>query len=309
LVAGNAIQRNYYSTFTHYFVVNLENGEYGYDGGFAGSVNNFSNGNEGAVAGMLWDLYDNADDDYTQWSGSPGVGMPDGIGDNYDNGLSNILNCLTVRNYTSHHPLNINEFWDVWFQSPSLGSPYEVWAIWKEHGANMDNTPPTGSLVINNGASITASLSVTLALSATDNMSGMTPPLGKMRFSNNNSVWSTWESYAATKTNWNLSFFGGDTMRTTKTTYVQFKDAAGNQSASFSDNIIFRDYICGDANHDGMVNVGDAVYVINYVFKGGPAPQPLEAGDANCDHAVNTGDAVYVINYVFKKNGPAPCCP
>ena len=67
-------------------------------------------------------------------------------------------------------------------------------------------------------------------------------------------------------------------------------------------------YVCGDANRDGTVNIGDAVYVINFIFKGGPAPSPLGAGDANCDHAVNVGDAVYVINYIFK-GGPAPCCP
>ncbi len=29
---------------------------------------------------------------------------------------------------------------------------------------------------------------------------------------------------------------------------------------------------CGDANGDGDINVGDAVYLINYVFKGGPEP-------------------------------------
>lgn len=64
----------------------------------------------------------------------------------------------------------------------------------------------------------------------------------------------------------------------------------------------------GDANGDKQVNVGDAVFMINYVFKGGPAPDPLEAGDANCDSEVNVGDPVYLINYVFK-GGPEPCCP
>ena len=66
--------------------------------------------------------------------------------------------------------------------------------------------------------------------------------------------------------------------------------------------------ICGDANGDRAVNIGDAVYVINYIFKGGKNPVPIEAGDANCDHAVNVGDAVYVVNFIFK-GGPAPCCP
>ena len=67
-------------------------------------------------------------------------------------------------------------------------------------------------------------------------------------------------------------------------------------------------YVCGDANADAAINLADAVYLINYVFKGGPAPDPPEAGDANCDDAVNLADAVYLINYVFK-GGPEPCCP
>jgi hypothetical protein len=63
----------------------------------------------------------------------------------------------------------------------------------------------------------------------------------------------------------------------------------------------------GNANGDASVNVGDAVYIINYVFKGGPAPPCLPQANANGDAAVNVGDAVYIINYVFK-GGPAPIC-
>ncbi|MCP4569625.1 MAG: hypothetical protein GY841_18765 [FCB group bacterium] len=64
----------------------------------------------------------------------------------------------------------------------------------------------------------------------------------------------------------------------------------------------------GDANGDGEINVGDAVFMINHVFKGGDAPNPPEAGDANCDGSLNVGDAVYLINHVFK-GGPVPSCP
>ncbi len=63
----------------------------------------------------------------------------------------------------------------------------------------------------------------------------------------------------------------------------------------------------GDVNSDNAVNVGDAVYVVNYVFKNGPAPACRPQADANSDRAVNIGDAVYIINYVFK-SGPAPAC-
>lgn len=70
------------------------------------------------------------------------------------------------------------------------------------------------------------------------------------------------------------------------------------------------DFICGDANGDNQVNVGDAVFMITYVFKGGDAPVPPCLGDANGDTNPNVGDAVYLIAYVFK-GGPPPvidCC-
>ncbi|MCK5127352.1 MAG: C10 family peptidase [candidate division Zixibacteria bacterium] len=65
-------------------------------------------------------------------------------------------------------------------------------------------------------------------------------------------------------------------------------------------------FLCGDSNADLQTNLGDAVYIINYVFKGGPAPIPVDAAEANCDGTVNIADAVYLINYIFK-GGPAPC--
>ena len=68
---------------------------------------------------------------------------------------------------------------------------------------------------------------------------------------------------------------------------------------------------CGDVNDDTKVNVGDAVYLINYIFKGGPAPvcgpETGNCGDVSGDIRVNVGDAVYLINYIFK-GGPAPSC-
>ncbi|MCK5125312.1 MAG: hypothetical protein KAR42_03560 [candidate division Zixibacteria bacterium] len=85
------------------------------------------------------------------------------------------------------------------------------------------------------------------------------------------------------------------------------------ETGQWSDPAYFRTeplYMCGDANSDESINVGDAVYIINYAFKGGPPPDPVIAGDANCDLSVNVGDAVYIINYSFK-GGPVPCadCP
>ncbi len=69
--------------------------------------------------------------------------------------------------------------------------------------------------------------------------------------------------------------------------------------------------ICGDANTDARLNIADAVFLINHVFKSGPAPKIACVGDSNGDQTTNVGDAVYLINYVFK-SGPPPisgCCP
>jgi hypothetical protein len=63
----------------------------------------------------------------------------------------------------------------------------------------------------------------------------------------------------------------------------------------------------GDANADGTLDLGDAIYILNYLFKAGPDPCPMEAGDANGDGMVDLGDAIYVLNYLFK-GGPAPSC-
>lgn len=69
-------------------------------------------------------------------------------------------------------------------------------------------------------------------------------------------------------------------------------------------------YVCGDANNDGGVNISDAVYLINLVFRGGPDPDPLCQGDSNGDGGVNISDAVYLINLVFRGGNPPidGCC-
>jgi len=92
----------------------------------------------------------------------------------------------------------------------------------------IDITPPSGSISINAGATYATSTSVTLALSATDAASGV----AQMRFSNDGSSWTNWESYAMARS-WTLASGDG-----TKTVYVQFKDNADLISSSYSDTIV-----------------------------------------------------------------------
>lgn len=65
-------------------------------------------------------------------------------------------------------------------------------------------------------------------------------------------------------------------------------------------------WMCGDPSADHAVDISDAVYLIAYIFSGGPAPNPLASGNVNCDASVDISDAVYLIAYIFS-GGAAPC--
>jgi hypothetical protein len=67
-------------------------------------------------------------------------------------------------------------------------------------------------------------------------------------------------------------------------------------------------FLRGDSNGDGVIDLADAVYLLNYLFKAGPEPDPYLAGDADCDGVVNLDDVIHLLNYLFK-NGPPPCEP
>ncbi|MCP4568636.1 MAG: hypothetical protein GY841_13750 [FCB group bacterium] len=86
---------------------------------------------------------------------------------------------------------------------------------------------------------------------------------------------------------------------------VMATDEHDTVTGSFEIEVLPGEGLDGDANLDGSVNVGDIVFLINYVFKNGAFPQVPNLADVNSDCALNIGDAVYLIGYVFK-HGPAP---
>jgi len=67
-------------------------------------------------------------------------------------------------------------------------------------------------------------------------------------------------------------------------------------------------YKSGDVNADGVIDLGDVLYLINYLYKGGPAPDPWEAGDVNCDGVIDLGDLLHLINYLYKGGLPPLHC-
>ena len=157
---------------------------------------------------------------------------------------------------------------NVFFVPPGDGK-YDFASRAKDHAQNIENNnvftikdttiydtlPPTGSIIINGGASLTGSLNVTLGLNATDLASGVS----QMRFSNDGSTWSPWQAYT-TSSAWDLSSFGGNTSQGTKTVYAQYRDVVGWVSTTYTDTITYGI----DSDGDGVLDFKDnCTLVIN----------------------------------------------
>jgi len=64
--------------------------------------------------------------------------------------------------------------------------------------------------------------------------------------------------------------------------------------------------LCGDVNGDGVIDLGDVLYLISYLYKGGLPSDPLSVGDVDCSGVVDLGDVLYLISYLYKGGFP-PC--
>jgi len=94
----------------------------------------------------------------------------------------------------------------------------------------VDDTGPTGSIIINNGAAYTTSTLLTLQFTASD-VSGVT----MMRIRSDTGVWGAWQSYQPSMTYALYSATDG-----IKTISVEFMDTLGNEGQLFSDSIEYR---------------------------------------------------------------------
>lgn len=68
-------------------------------------------------------------------------------------------------------------------------------------------------------------------------------------------------------------------------------------------------FIRGDSNDDGIVDVSDVVHLAKWLFGVGPANPCDDAGDVNDNGALDAiDDPLFLIAYLFQ-NGPAPAAP
>ena len=56
-----------------------------------------------------------------------------------------------------------------------------------------------------------------------------------------------------------------------------------------------------------MMTSADVIFLVNYIFKGGAAPNPPSKAYMNNNGVVNSADIVFMVNHVFKAGPPPPC--
>ena len=70
----------------------------------------------------------------------------------------------------------------------------------------------------------------------------------------------------------------------------------------------------GDCNSDGLLNVSDPIFILNYLFvTDSTTPLCFDGCDANDNGTVNIADVVYVLQFSFALGPPPPppfpACP
>jgi hypothetical protein len=68
------------------------------------------------------------------------------------------------------------------------------------------------------------------------------------------------------------------------------------------------DPLCGEVTEDEKLDVGDALMIIDYLYRGGPSPDDWR-GDVNCNGGIEISDALEIINVIFRNGGYLCCCP
>lgn len=69
-----------------------------------------------------------------------------------------------------------------------------------------------------------------------------------------------------------------------------------------------KEFIRGDADESGELQITDAMRILTWLFLGGPKPRCMDAADANASAEVNIADPIYILSYLFI-GGPEPPAP
>ena len=65
-------------------------------------------------------------------------------------------------------------------------------------------------------------------------------------------------------------------------------------------------FIRGDPDHSGIVNMTDAVFILSFLFLGGESPTCFDASDTDNNGIVQLTDGIFLLNYLFSGGRPPP---
>ncbi|MGE4631440.1 MAG: choice-of-anchor B family protein [Planctomycetota bacterium] len=66
------------------------------------------------------------------------------------------------------------------------------------------------------------------------------------------------------------------------------------------------EFVRGELNDDGQIDLSDAVTLLMYLFSTGSTPNPLERADINDSGSIDIADVVYLVAYLFQGGPPPP---
>lgn len=99
-----------------------------------------------------------------------------------------------------------------------------------------------------------------------------------------------------------------------RSAYLLISQGFGNFSDNFGYSVPFYYWppgelfawwsVAGDANNDDVVDVGDVILLVNYLFVGTSGPCIAEAGDPDSSCEINVADIIKLNNYLY--GGAAP---
>jgi hypothetical protein len=71
---------------------------------------------------------------------------------------------------------------------------------------------------------------------------------------------------------------------------------------------VWQSGLCGDIDGNGIaVDIADLVYLVDYMFTGGPPPTNMDAANVDGMNGIDISDLVYLVDYMFNL-GPGPLC-
>lgn len=97
--------------------------------------------------------------------------------------------------------------------------------------------------------------------------------------------------------------------------YPVFNGSLLNYAPEITSPILSYNSCCigirGNADNDPLndINVADLIFLVDFLFKGGPSPECEEEANADGIGIINVADLSYLVDYVFRGGSAPPACP